>query len=96
MDCVRSELDRLSQLATSNAKYVSVLGARAIVLGKFLDATLPELTRLQREAVARSFRKGIEDALALMDDVPLPDEFLSPLLDTTNTVIRNLEDGASA
>jgi hypothetical protein len=36
-------------------------------------------------AISRSFREGIEDAMALMDDVALPAEYHSALLEFTNT-----------
>jgi hypothetical protein len=66
-------------------------GARAIVLGKFLDATLPQLMDLQRVEVARSFRQGIEEAVSLTDDVPLPVEYPSALLKLTNTILAALD-----
>ena len=64
-----------------------MLGARAIVLGKFLDAALPHLTTLQCAEVSRSFRQGIEETLSMMDDVPLPAEYHPTLLELTNTIL---------
>ena len=61
-----------------------------MVLGKFLEAALPELTSLQRVEITRSFREGIEDALALMDDVALPAEYHSALLELTNSILAAL------
>ncbi|WP_288831042.1 hypothetical protein [uncultured Paraburkholderia sp.] len=57
---------------------------------KFLDAALPQLTTLQRVEVTRSFREGIEDAMSRMDDVALPVEYYSALLDLTNNVLAAL------
>ena len=62
-----------------------------MVLGTFLDAALPQLTTLQRVEVARSFRQGIEDAMSHMDDVALPAEYHSALLERTNTILAALE-----
>ncbi|MGF7000519.1 hypothetical protein [Paraburkholderia sp. GAS32] len=83
-------LNHMSRLVTDNTKIISVLGARVMVLGKFFDAALPQLTSLQRGEVTRSFRQGIEDILSLMDDVALPAEYYPALLDLTNTILAAL------
>ena len=80
----------MAALVTSNTKAVSMLGARAMVLGKFFDAALPYLTTLQCIKVIRSFRQGIEDALSAMDDVALPAEYHSALLELTNAILAEL------
>lgn len=80
-------LGRISAVLAANTRAVSVLGARAIVLGKFLEAVLPHLTLLQRAEVALSFRIGIEDAMAMTDDVALPAEYHSTLLEVTNAIL---------
>jgi hypothetical protein len=82
-------LRRISELATANKKTAAVLGARAVVLGTFLEAVLPCLTTLQRAEVARSFRQGIEDAMSLMDDVAMPVEYHSTLLELTNAILAS-------
>ncbi len=69
---------------------MSVLGARAMVLGTFLDAASPHLTTQQRAKVATSFRQGIEEAMSLMDDVPLPAEYHSAMLELTNVILAIL------
>jgi hypothetical protein len=46
---------------------------------------------LQRIEVTRSFRQGIEEAMSLMDDVPLPTEYHSTMLKLTNTIIAALD-----
>lgn len=38
----------------------------------------------------RSFRQGIEDVLSLMDDVVLPAEYHSALLELTNAIFATL------
>ncbi|MGF6636119.1 hypothetical protein [Paraburkholderia tuberum] len=72
MDHANDAFERISRLVTANTKTVSALVARAMVLGRFLDAALPHLTTLQRAGIAGSFWQGIEEAMSLMDDVPLP------------------------
>jgi hypothetical protein len=89
LDHIEEALGKINGLTTINTKAMSMLGARAMVQGKFLDATLPQLTALQRIEVTRSFRQGIEEAL--MDDVPLPTEYHSTMLKLTNTIIAALD-----
>jgi hypothetical protein len=72
MDDIDSGFDQIAELAAANSKTVAVLGARAMVLGKFHDAVVPYLATAQRVAIIRSFREGVENEMALMDDVALP------------------------
>jgi hypothetical protein len=81
----------MAGLVTANTKTMSMLAARAMVLGTFLDAALPQFTTLQRAEVTRSFRRGIEDAMACMDDVALPAEYHTALLEVTNTILAALD-----
>jgi hypothetical protein len=83
-------LGKMKEVVTANTRTVSFLGARAMVFGKFFDAVLPHLTTLQRAQIARSFRQGIEDTLSAMDDVPLPAEYHSALLELTNAILGAL------
>jgi hypothetical protein len=45
---------------------------------------------LQRVEVTRSFRQGIEEAMSLMDDVALPAEYHSALLELTKVILAAL------
>jgi hypothetical protein len=83
-------LGHLAEFMAVSTTQMGMLGARAMVLGKFHAAALPHLTTLQRVEIARSFRQGIEDALSLMDDVPLPAEYHAALLELTNTILASL------
>jgi uncharacterized protein YejL (UPF0352 family) len=83
-------LDRISELTAVNYKKIAVLGARTMVLGEFHAAVLPHLTAMQRVAISESFREAIEDTMALMDDVPLPAEYHSALLELTNAILAAL------
>ena len=86
-------LGQVVELMAANTKKMDVLGARTMVLGKFLEAVLPHLTTLQRVEITQSFRQGIEDALSLMDDVALPAEYHSALLELTNAILATLSQG---
>ena len=88
-------IEHMSVIVTVNTRTISMLGARAMVLGKFLDAVLPRLTTVQRAETAKSFRHGIEDTMSLMDDVPLPVEYHSELIALTNTILAKLGHGSS-
>ena len=83
-------LNRMSKLATASTKTISVLGARAIVSGKFFNAVLPHLTTLQCVEVTKSFRQGFEDTMSPMDDVALRAEYHSALLEITNAILAAL------
>ena len=84
-------LDQVVELVAANTKRMGALGARAMVLGKFLEAALPHLTTSQRVEITRSFRQGIEDALSMTDDVALPAEYHSALLELTNAILAALD-----
>lgn len=77
-------------MMAANTKRMVTLGARAVVLGKFHDVVLPCLTASQRAEIIPVFRQGIEDAMAMMDDLTLPAEFHSTLLALTNIVLAGL------
>lgn len=72
MNNTNEVLGKMAGLVTTYIKAISMLGARAMVMGKFLEAALPQLTTSQRTEVARSFRQGTEKVLSSMDDVSCP------------------------
>lgn len=83
-------LMQMSRLVAANTKTTSILGARAMVLGKFFDAVLPYLTKPQFVEITSSFRQCIDDTMSLMDDVPLTAEYHSSLLELTNAILAAL------
>jgi hypothetical protein len=83
-------LDQVVAVMAANTKKMSVLGARSMVLGKFLEAALPQLTTLQRGEITWSFREGIEEAMSLMDDLTLPAEYHAAMLELTNDILAAL------
>ncbi|MGQ7935379.1 MULTISPECIES: hypothetical protein [Paraburkholderia] len=96
MNEINEPLNHMRRLVTANTKTISILGARAMVLGKFFDAVLPQLKNSQHEDIARSFREGIEDTMSRMDDVPLPAEYHSALLQLTNSILAALDQKSAA
>jgi hypothetical protein len=90
MNNANDVLGQMSKLVTANSKTTGILGARAMVLGKFLEVVVPHLTTLQCVEVTKSFRHGIGDAMSLMDDVTLPAEYHSSLLELTNSILAAL------
>ncbi|MFL9868512.1 hypothetical protein PQR37_37265 [Paraburkholderia nemoris] len=83
-------LKSLKTLVTSNGNAVSRFGAQVVVMSKFIDATFPQLTAAQCAEITKLFRHGIEDTMSLMDDMPLPAEYHSTLLEQTNNLLNAL------
>ncbi|MGF6758050.1 hypothetical protein [Paraburkholderia sp. GAS42] len=84
-------VESVNNLAAHSKRVSSSLGARALVLGKFLEVATPHLTTTQCSVIGQAFKRGIEDVMALMDDTALPQEFHSELLSLTNTIAADLE-----
>lgn len=89
-------LKSLTILVTSNGHAISRFGAQVVVMSKFLDATFPHLTATQCAEITKSFRHGIEDTMSLMDDIPLPAEYHSSLLEQTNNLLNALDRKSKA
>jgi hypothetical protein len=92
VDDVDSLLSQMNSLVTINTKTMSLLGARSMVLGNFFDAVLPHLTTAQRVETSQSFRNSIEETMSQMDDVPLPVEYHSAMLQLTNAILATLRE----
>lgn len=80
----------LTTLVELNNDALSHYGARFAVLSRFVDTALPLLTPSQRIALNGSFRREIEDVMALMDDVAVPAAYHSALLDQINHILNAL------
>ena len=89
-------LKSLTTLVASNGNAISSLGAKTVVLTKLIDATFPHLTASQCTAISKSFRNGIEDAMSLMDDLPLPADYHSAVLEQTNMFLIALDRKSTA
>jgi hypothetical protein len=84
-------LQSLENSMKSNAVEISRIGARTVVLCKFADAVLPQLTAAQARQVAALFRQGVEDAMACADDIAVPGAYHTTLLEQTNVLLAVLE-----
>ncbi|CAE6859252.1 hypothetical protein R75465_07573 [Paraburkholderia aspalathi] len=80
----------LHALVTGNLDAISGLSARTVVLARFLDATLPRLTRGQCAEIVVAFREGVEETMCIADDIPLPDKYHTTLLEQVNVVLAAL------
>lgn len=67
------------------------IGARMVVLCKFVDAVLPQLRQTQCRQIARTFREGIEDVLSRTDDIAVPRAYHTTLLEQINVLLTAIE-----
>jgi hypothetical protein len=81
----------MAELLKENSRAVSALSARVMVFRKFFDASMPHFTTSQRAAITPDFRRCIEDLLSHMDDVAMPVEFQTSLLESTNSILAALD-----
>jgi hypothetical protein len=84
-------LKSLERLTESNGQAVLRFGARMVVLCKFVDAVLPQLSAAQRTTITTQVRQGVEEALSSTDDVAVPAEYHATLLEQTNVLLTALE-----
>ncbi len=78
-------------LTESNSEAVSRFGGRMVVLCKFVDAVLPQLSSAQCRAVIALFREGVDHALSLTDDIAIPAAYQDSILHQTNVLLAALE-----
>lgn len=76
--------------AVLNVERVARFGAQVVVLSKLVDATLPHLTSMQRIEVEKAFRNGIEDAMAYVDDIVMPEQYHTTLMKLVNLYLALL------
>jgi hypothetical protein len=74
----------------SHAEAVSRIGARMVVLCKFVDVVLPQLTAAQCRQIDRLFRRGVEDAMSCTDDIAVSGTYHATLLEQTNILLTVL------
>jgi hypothetical protein len=88
-------LGAVASAVSSSLTSVIGLGARKIVLSKLIDATLPLLTPEQCSQILPKFQASVEDIMAMMDDLRLPADFHSVILEETNACIERLKQISS-
>ncbi|HDR9504448.1 MULTISPECIES: hypothetical protein [Burkholderia cepacia complex] len=84
-------LEALIRIVATNGEALSRFGGWLAVLYKFVDAALPQFTASQRADVARLLRQGIENIMSITDDVEMPAEYHTALLDQANILLAALE-----
>jgi hypothetical protein len=90
MNTATEVLGRMSEFVAANTIATSTLGAQVMELEKFVDAALPHLTVSQQIELSQSFRRGIEDVMAQMNDVALAAAYHPTLLELTDTILAAL------
>ncbi len=88
-------LDPITASAQLTSDAAARFGGRMVVLCKFLEAALPELTAEQSRRMTPLFRQGIEDTLALTDDIAVPAPYLDAILEQTNVLLLALQSKGS-
>ncbi len=89
-DGVKSDLQAVEALFKANGAMLSEYGGRAVALLRFVEAVTPVLNAQQRLEVERRFRLEIEKVLSLTDDVLMPSEYHTALLNQTNSLLKLL------
>lgn len=84
-------LDSLMRAAEGTSDGLSRIGARVVVLCKFVDAVFPELTAAQCKRLIPIFRQGIENAMSQTDDIVTPPAYQATLLEQTNVLLAALQ-----
>ena len=86
---VRHALERSLR---AHADAVSYLGARAAVLSRFLDITLPLLTAAQTRAVAAALQLAIQDAIGATQSPELSARHHTTLREYSRAVLERLDN----
>jgi hypothetical protein len=85
-------LNSLSLAVGSSTEALATLGAKFVVTARFIEAVLPTLTTGQRLETIQRFRNGVEDAMAMADDLYLPARYHEAFLEQVNTLLGVLSE----
>ncbi len=92
-------LRSMTALVSSHGKAISRFGASVVVMSKFAEAVLPQLSAAQIERTIEAFRVLIGDALDVADDTDkavLPGDYRATLLEQSNVLLNRLGNNAAA
>jgi hypothetical protein len=89
-------LHSMTALVSAHGKAISRFGASVVVMTKFVEAVLPQLSTAQIERTIQSFRAQVGEAMAVADDVLLPGEYRTTLIEQANVLLARLDGGAEA
>lgn len=92
-------LRSMTALVSSHGKAISRFGASVVVMSKFAEAVLPQLSAAQIECTIEAFRVLIDDALDVADDTDktvLPGDYRATLVEQSNMLLNRLGGSAAA
>ena len=88
-------LHSMTALVSANGKAISRFGASVVVMTKFVEAVLPQLSGAQVERTIQAFRAHVGEAMAVADDVLLPGEYRATLIEQANVLLSRLGGDAN-
>ncbi|CAG9266903.1 hypothetical protein [Paraburkholderia unamae] len=83
-------LHSMTALVSAHGKAISRFGASVVVMTKFVEAVLPQLSTPQIERTIQAFRAQLGEAMAVADDVRLPGEYRTTLIEQANVLLARL------
>ncbi|WP_395063287.1 hypothetical protein [Paraburkholderia silvatlantica] len=87
-------LNSMTALVSAHGKAISRFGASVVVMSKFVEAVLPQLSATQIERTILAFRAQLGEAMAVADDVLLPGEYRATLIEQANMLLSRLGSDA--
>jgi len=88
-------LHSMTALVSAHGKAISRFGASVVVMTKFVEAVLPQLSGAQVERTIQAFRAHVGEAMAVADDVLLPGEYRATLIEQANVLLSRLDSDAA-
>ncbi|WP_439893303.1 hypothetical protein ACS7SF_25815 (plasmid) [Ralstonia sp. 25C] len=86
-----NELEALNVSINTNLANVSKLGARVVVLSRFIAAVFPHVPASECAAIEQAFRREINNAMLMTSDEPVPGIYEEALLHEVNLLIAALK-----
>ena len=87
-------LNSMTALVSAHGRAISRFGASVVVMTKFVEAVLPQLSATQIERTIIAFRAQLGEAIAVADDVLLPREYRVTLIEQANVLLARLGSDA--
>ncbi|HEY4803432.1 MAG TPA: hypothetical protein VIH96_12525 [Paraburkholderia sp.] len=88
-------LHSMTALVSAHGKAISRFGASVVVMTKFVEAVLPQLSAAQVERTIQAFRAHVGEAMAVADDVLLPGEYRTTLIEQANVLLSRMGGDAT-
>jgi hypothetical protein len=88
-------LHSMTALVSAHGKAISRFGASVVVMTKFVEAVLPQLSTPQIERTILAFREQVSEAMAVADGALLPGEYRTTLIEQANVLLARLDGGAA-